>query len=344
VRRLGAPALAAAVLGLLAPAASAAGDLRLELPAGPLELGQPFELRLRAEQELPHSGDGPMELLAQERRARLELRRQVEALELAEELLEPGWALLAASPTTIRREAEAPGLPDHLDGPAEAGRLVASRSWTLAALEAPASPLPIPADWPLAEGSRDLQLEVTGLLGPDEDSARPPSGFLPLPDLEVEQPAAGLDGPVLVAAGALTLGLLAGLVGLLRRRGSSGQAGERRPEPAERLAALRPLAEPGAGASPEELREAHFELTALVRCALEPDLSGGLAGPGATDAEWAAALPERLAPAGALLEGCAEVKYGGRPASAWALAERLAQAEQLLALAAGSGAQQEGRA
>ena len=308
--------LALALFAAPAPAAIAREAWRLEVePTSPV-LGQPLEVTALLEVPLDLA-DAP-DALGAEREVRTALRARAEELAFDEELLEPAWVVLDEGPILIERSG-VEGSPG----------LVVRRTWSLVLLEAGEADLPLP--WTGEElGAAGARIEVAGLLGEGEDAPRPGPGFLELPDLAVEAEESALRTwlPLTgVLGGSLALAIL-GLVARRRRR--ARDTGPTGPTPAERLAALAPLAEPTAGAAERELCEAHFELTAALRAGLDarrPDR----ARVGLTDAEWAAALPADLAEAAELLRDCAPIKYAGEPASPWALGERLERARALLA-------------
>lgn len=291
---------------------------RLTCAAESLELGEPFALDLVAFGEVPAPSAAQDDVLVLERQARTELRARTEAFALDAELLEPTFAVLEESPIVITREATELG-----------ARLVARRSWELVALEAGSFDVPLPTGTsPVlpAEG----RLEVGGVLGEDEDVARPAAGFLDVPELEPPGAGAEVSRLQLAFVGLATLGIFAGAALLLVRRRRAGQATQT--SPAERLARLATLAVVGSGATPAELTAAHYGLTAILRRGLAGShrLGRSRHARGLTDAEWAAGLPPRLADAAALLEDCAPVKYGGEAPTTWALSERLDRARQLL--------------
>lgn len=165
-------------------------------------------------------------------------------------------------------------------------------------------------------------LEVGPELAPDEDTPRPLADFH-----EVHQRV----GPLAPwHLGLVVLVLVAALVAWRRlRRRRSAPA----PEPGglERLAELRSAVEAAEG---ERARALAYELSALVRERV--DRARGVDDAGRTDDEWLGrvdAEPELAAVAAdlrVLLGACAEVKYGGRVPTRFALGELVGRAERVL--------------
>jgi hypothetical protein len=226
-----------------------------------------------------------------------------------------GWLLLGP-PERVHGE------PQRLAGTA------ARWSARLAAFEPGERELPLPrvtlAD---AGGAREelavrgASVDVAGALAPGEDAPRPPRGFRPA---DVER--AGWPWPWLTAAAAL-LPVLAALAWLaLRRRAPP-------PAPATARERLERLGQRDLDA-PAQVRELHYELTALVR--EELDRRAGASRAALTDEEWlaaaAASLPvEAAAELAALLRASAEVKYGAHQPTPWAVRETLERARRVLA-------------
>ncbi|MDF1797640.1 MAG: hypothetical protein P1V81_00560 [Planctomycetota bacterium] len=311
----------ASVSGLASAQATVGDSAQLTWTAEQLELGEPFALHLRAFGEVPAPSASEDDVLVLERQARTELRARTEAFALDAEQLEPTFAVLEESPVVITREATELG-----------ARLVAERSWRLVALEPGSFDMPLPVGTaPLAPDGR--RLVVGGVLGEDEDVARPAAGFLEVPELEAPGSGARWSTVQLAAVGIGTSGVLAGAVLLLARRRRASSLTQT--PPAERLERLAALAVVGSGATPAELTAAHYGLTAILRRGLVGvhRLGRSRIARSLTDAEWAAGLPPELADAGALFEDCARVKYAGEAPTAWALSERLGRARRLLELA-----------
>ena len=199
--------------------------------------------------------------------------------------------------------------------------------WTLASLEPGLRALDLP--FPTVGGP--LEIEVAGVLGPDEDAPRPQQGFRPIPG-EEEAGSSFLARVAWVAASALGVALvgLPFLVVAARRRPRRPPA----PAPLDRLAALQERA--------SKPRPACFELSLLVRESL--DERTGRDRCGLTDAEWLEVLESdgrvpaaAKVAAGAVLERCGTVKYGRHVPTAWALEETFEEARRALVTTTGNG-------
>ena len=265
--------------------------LRAEVSApAQVQVGAPFELTV----ELRHGAGAPPRLLA--------------------DAVGEGWVVLSEDgAVTLRDEA--------------AGAGTTRVRWTVCALEPMEDALPalmavLPDDSvqaPYVEPGGG-GIDVLGVLGPDEDTARAPRGFR-----EDAPPAESAPWWLLALAG-LPLAALA--LWLARRRSTPVQEAQG-PDPLERLAAI----EPGALTSSDEIRAAHYEITAAVRAGL--DARQGVARDGLTDEEWVAAVE----PAGGarrealeeLFTACAAVKYAGARPTHWAIAETVERARAVRA-------------
>lgn len=306
---------------------SAAEEARLIVQADRtqiFEVGEPLELELEVRAPLEPLAQGADPLLA-ERRARAALRAQFGPDVFEEGALDYSWTLLDSQPVVIRRTP----------GQELGAELIATRRFRLVSLEAGERSLPTPA----FEGIVPVVTRsFASLLAEGEDEPRPLIGFLELPAEPPAEaprawwPAAALGGVLLFAVGAL----------LLRRR--AAQPAGSLPDPQLALSTL--VAETKArGAGAAAIQAAHFQLTALLRAAFdyEPTLkrsrgaepADALSQRGATDEEWLVARSARLsevdsAELAAWFAGCAEVKYGGAPATEWGLEARVEQARTFL--------------
>ena len=166
------------------------------------------------------------------------------------------------------------------------------------------------------------RVTIRHALADGEDAPRAPIGFREPPE-ERESPIDRL-----FWIGGLVLAGLLALVAwrVLRRRSAPTPVGP--PGPAERLAVLRTD-------DPEKLRELYYELSAVVREAL--DALAGEPLRGCTDAEWierrsrANGIPrERLERAAELLSACERVKYGAEVPTRWAVDEALRAAREIV--------------
>ena len=269
---------------------------------GRVEVGEPFALVL----ELSHpAGVDVFDL------GRVELE------------LDDSWVVL----NLVRHPSE----PD----PADTARRITRRVWTVASLE--------PGERRLAESLTPLvaderirsvdvgaaMVEVVGLLGPGEDAPRPLRGFPPGFGSGPETAASPWRWAALALAALLWAAVGAWVWRWLRRsrarRGASG------PAPLERLELLGDE-RPG---DVDALRRQHYELTQLVRDAMDQRLGSELAG--LTDAEWMRAVQARPnLPAGlktelaAVLERAEAVKYGRAIPTSWAVDETLGHARRAL--------------
>ncbi len=180
----------------------------------------------------------------------------------------------------------------------------------------------------LAIFSPKAHVGVKGLLAEKEDAARPIKGFRD--SLELGKQAS--KGPWILALGVALSIVVGALIGRRMRRRKAEPAIVRTP-----LALLDELERSDLEA-PDRAREAHFELTRILRGAIDDKsktVRNGLA-----DDEWLAraledaGLGAKLAPAkdeiAELLRACAEIKYGGSSATHWAARERVAKARSIL--------------
>jgi len=213
--------------------------------------------------------------------------------------------------------------------PGAEGRATTLVRWTVCALEPQERALPqLMATFP--DGSFEAPfvepggIDVGGVLQPGEDEARPPHGFRDAPPAVDGRPwwAFGLAAAALVAAALLAL----------RRRRRRAARPAPAPTPLQRLEAIDPRELSG----PDAVQAAYYELTSLVRAAL--DLRQGRDRSGCTDEEWLRALDgsegvseEERDALEDLLRSSALVKYGGSRPTHWAVQETLERARELLA-------------
>jgi len=293
------------VAGLGPPAVGAEASARWSCEPARVEVGEPFELVL----ELGHP-------------ATLEAR----TLAPGEPELDDSWVLLASPAPETERLAD--------------GSLRTRRAWRLASLEPGTRTLTEALSRFAFSGEVSriavggASVEVSGLLGADEDAPRPlrefPDGFA---DDSARQ--AGPSAlPWILALGGLAL-LAAGLLAFRRARRRRGPALE--PGPLARLGELERGLEGADG-------RAHcYAVTRLLREAGDRLRKAPHAG--LSDEEWLAevsasheiprGIVERL---GAVLQRAAEVKYAGTTPTPWALKEILAEARGTLeALGSGGG-------
>jgi len=298
--------------GGLPAAVAARADVTVTAAARPtaVEVGEPFELEL----VVVHPVDVAVTGLGED------------ALELDET-----WAVLDSSRAApVSAEDAATG---------GSTRLVERRTWRVVSLEPGERALPrlgvrladaeLDAEGVLAEGD-PVTVSVAGVLAEDEDAPRPLVGFRE--GFGAPEPRPG-GWRLPTALGTAGIALLGGVVVLLARRRRPRERAPARPTPRERLAAL--VASTEGGASPAELREACFELAALLREAT--DAWTGAARPGATDDEWLAALERERSASNRVREAlaevlgrCARAKFAGEAPTRWAFQELVARARDLL--------------
>lgn len=175
-----------------------------------------------------------------------------------------------------------------------------------------------------------LAIGVRVALAPGEDAPRPAQGLREVRDFAGQR---SLLPPALALLALLLVGLGSILALRLRRRPPAAQT---LPTPHERLEALAGTREPDAA------RAACYELTRILRAALDERLGRGLAG--LTDEEWLAALPaEALGPEPRanlerLLARAERIKYGLEAPTRFALEEALGEGRSVLAGLAENGA------
>jgi hypothetical protein len=297
----------ALVSALMAP--GGIGEASLEIPSEPGAVGAPFPVVLAVRAPLPEAGG---DALSSERAARQRLRARFGESLFEEGVLDDSWVLFDVEPLVIRRAA----------GVESGAELVAELRFRLVSLEAGNRRLPLP-DF---EGELEpAEREFASALAEGEDAPRPLRGFRPLPP-EVEDTTRST-WPFAVLGGALALALL-GFVLVRRRRGVAAPGGH----PEEALGRLVESLQPG---DPESIKAAHYYATALLRSSL--DRRRGWRTPaGATDEEWLGRRAEAFGEASRqrledFFAACAEVKYGGTPATEWGLSERVGVALELLA-------------
>ncbi len=266
--------------------------------------------------------------------------------------LESAWLLF---------DARAPRTDVHAEG-----GLVTAFTWRVAALRPdgevdetgifvageerllPAVPL-VARDRRGAELARGASAPAAALLhsplGPDGTREGP----APRPHAPEAQTADHSSRPALYAlafgAGAFAVALVAAWITLRRRKQPSPV---REPGPRDRLenAAARLATATAHGLPAEEARAALFELVFQTRAAVDRAL--GTPRAGEDEAAWLLGLANHPraghleALARELLEGTEAVRYGGKPASSYALAEAAQRARSLAAAAAALGSEAPG--
>lgn len=222
--------------------------------------------------------------------------------------LDDAWVLLDASGAATLAAGE--------------GRAATSVRWTVVALE-PGEEV-LPALWASIDGGPPRAIPVlgdgvtaTGVLAPGEDEPRPPAGFRDAP--------APAGGPPRWAWPLGVLALLAVAAAAFLRRRRARAPVEVPPTAAERLRAI----DPEALAEPAAVQAAYYEITAVLRGAIDERLGRDLAA--WTDEEWLAAtrgqLPESEYDLVAdVLRQSAEVKYGTARPTHWGAQETLERA------------------
>lgn len=284
-------------------------------------IGSPMEVSVEASLPIvPMVGD---DYFAAERRGRKQLIELFRDPAFSEENLDYSWQILEPGELVIERVV----------GPAEGGSsiLVGRALWKIASLEAGERSLPgiLWAGFDLP----DLEPQVTtGVLQDSEQAPRPLAGFLEPPP-EREPQADSPLGLVWIGAGigAILLGML-----FLRRGTSEPQLTprERQDRIDRTFAELVDMVAPGKQPTADELRDAHFTLTASLREAVELKRERADAKPVSglnatlTDHEWAHALgaPDEVHD---FFAAMGMVKYAGDVPTTWGLAERVALAQQL---------------
>lgn len=221
----------------------------------------------------------------------------------------------------------------------ETGRMTTRRSWRLASLE--------PGQRSLSEvvsalvldervesvDAAETNVEVVGVLGPDEDAPRPLRGFPPGFGQEPESILSPWRWAALVAALLFWSGVLFLVWRRLRARRAPRDVGV---DPLARLESLRAGSQDSALASPVAARALHYELTSLLRHATDEHL--GVARDGLTDEEWLAVIQasgrisaEVAQEMSRVFERAEAVKYAGSAPSTWAIGETFDQARRSLA-------------
>ena len=308
----------------LAPEAHAMEDVQVRVLVDPSlagTIGTPIEVTVEATIPVfPMAGD---DYFAAERRGRKQLVELFREPAFSQENLDYSWQILEPGELVIERVV----------GPAEgsSSMLVGRALWKIASLEAGERRLPgiLWSGFDLPE----LDPQITaGFLGEADQAPRPLAGFPDTPPEREPQEGSPLR---LLWVGA---GLGAALVGvLILRRGSSEPSltpRERQVCIDQSFADLVDLVAPGRQPTPDDLRDAHFTLTACLREAvelkrelaqIEPVLSLGVA---LTDHEWAHALgaPDEVHD---FFAAIGMIKYAGDVPTPWGLAERIALAKKL---------------
>lgn len=193
---------------------------------------------------------------------------------------------------------------------------------------------------PLRIGARDqvlpsVSITVRAALHPGEDAPRPARGLREVRDFPAES---SLIAPALLF-GVLVLAALAALLARRWRR--------RAPVPEPVLTPLARL-EALAGAREAEARATCYELTRILRGALDAHLSRDLAG--LTDEEWLAATPPGVLPGearaalGRLFARAERIKYGVETPTHFSLDELLGEGRGVLGSLEGAEARREAAA
>ena len=287
-------------------------------------IGAPREVTVEASLAIePLPGD---DYFAAERRGRKQLIELFRQPAFSEENLDYSWSIMEPGQLVIER----------IGSPAEDGRsmLVGRALWKIASLEAGERELPALL-WTGYELPQLDPLITAGVLEESEESPRPLAGFPDPPPARSPEQSSPLT-KVLVGAG-----VGAGILGafLLRRRTSEvlRTPKERQADIERRFAELTALVAPGKQPTPEQLRAAHFTLTACLRESVElkrglvETAMGSRSQAALTDHEWANAL-DAPAEIHDFFAEVAMVKYAGDVPTVWGLAERIDAAKELQVL------------
>jgi hypothetical protein len=226
------------------------------------------------------------------------------------------WLVLAA------------GEPLTLPDPRDATRAITTWHWSACALEPGQRGLPALAavvdggDGWMRAAAEPPQVEIRPALAEGEDAARPALGFR-----EVEiAPQARVLWPWITGCVTLLAAAILAAVSIHRARRAQPKA---EPSAAVQLAGLAARS----FETPQDVQEAHYQLSHIVREAL--DRRAAQARRGLTDEEWVALASSELEPAARaqlqqLFAACAEVKYGARRPTHWAAGETIAKARELV--------------
>jgi hypothetical protein len=224
------------------------------------------------------------------------------------------------------------------DDPSAAGRKITRARWSVMALEGGDLAIPpLAVTVEEAGASTTLSADVPKLtvehaLQADEDAPRAARGFRPTPSVH----AWSLRG-IATAAALLVVAAVAAVV-VWKRRGRGKQTVPAPIPPLEMLAQL----EARAQAEPASARAVTYELTALVRAAVDAHANAHRSA--LTDADWSqaisvdASVPETVrASAARLLSAAERVKYAQESPSPLAVREWTGEARRMLEALAGAG-------